>query len=156
MSASEEIKAVFERFLLLAAGSNSASTAAIGGGSGWNIVYMLNALQYCLPLMVTKHKNKILAYFKPLLELRHSIVTRNIMDILHALCLNPVSEVAPETFMELICLLASSALDKEDSVDTLASIARLLSVGTKKVYALNRQACVVKLPVIINALGGSA
>ncbi|CAA7401204.1 unnamed protein product [Spirodela intermedia] len=154
VSASEEIKAVFERFLLLAAGSNSASTAAIeGGGSGWNIVYMLNALQYCLPLMVTKHKNKILAYFKPLLELRHSIVTRNIMDILHTLCLNPASEVAPETLMELICLLASSALDKEDSADTMASTARLLSVGTKKVYALNRQACVVKLAVIINALG---
>ncbi|XP_078444519.1 ARM repeat superfamily protein [Wolffia australiana] len=156
-SASEDIKAMFERFLLLAAGSDTASVTSVegrAGGNGWNIVYMLNALQYCLPFMISKHRSKILGYFKPLLELQHSIVTRNIMDILQALCLDMALEVAPEVFMELICLLATAALDKDYSSDSMASTARLLSAGTKKIYGLNRQTCIVKLPLIVNALGG--
>ena len=154
--ASEEIKAVFERFLLLAAGSDPSTAASIEGqgGNGWNIVYMLNNLQYTLPFMVPKQRNKILGYFKPLLELRHSIVTRNIMDILQSLCLNMDFEVAPEIFMDLLCLLANDALEKECSADSMASTARLLSAGTKKVYSINRQTCVIKLPVIMNVLGG--
>ncbi|MQM05498.1 hypothetical protein Taro_038315 [Colocasia esculenta] len=153
--ASEEIKAIFERFLLLAGGSDSASTTAVEGraGGAWSIIYTLNALHHCLPLMSFKHKNKILAYCKPLLELQHPLVMRNIIDVLYALCLSPTSAIASEVLIELLCLLASSTSDKEDSADAMASTARLLSVGTKKVYELNRQACIIKLPVIFNSLG---
>uniref|UniRef100_A0A1D1YZ83 RRP12-like protein n=1 Tax=Anthurium amnicola TaxID=1678845 RepID=A0A1D1YZ83_9ARAE len=153
--ASEGIKTVFERLLLLAGGSSSASATSVkeGADGAWNIIYTLNALEYCLPLMAIKHINKILAYCKPLLESQHPIVTRNIVNVLHKLCLSPTSEIPPELFIELLCSLASSASDKENSADVIASTARLLSGGIRKVYELNRQACIVKLPVIFSCLG---
>ncbi|XP_042518880.1 uncharacterized protein LOC122092706 [Macadamia integrifolia] len=92
-------------------------------------------------------------YFKSLLEVRQPIVTRRITECLHALCLFPTSEVFPEALLDLLCPLASSISTNEKSVDCMTFTARLLDVGMRKVYGLNRKLCVVELPLVFNALG---
>ncbi|KAG1334382.1 RRP12-like protein [Cocos nucifera] len=155
VSASEGITAIFERFLLLAGGCNPMSSAAEREGprGAMEVLYILNALKDCIPLMSMKSTNVILKYCKPLLDLRQSVVTRSILEILQSLCSSPTSVVAPEVLLDLLCSLALSITDKEKSADGMASTARLLNVGIKKVYQLNRQICIVKLPVTFNALG---
>ncbi|OAY67734.1 RRP12-like protein isoform X1 [Ananas comosus] len=152
--ASEVITETFERFLLLAGGSSSSKTAASEEGprGALEILHILNALKDCLPLMATKSVNMILGYFKRLLELHQPIVTKSILEILQSLCNYPTSEGNPELLLDLLCSLAVSA-SEENSADEMASIARLLHVGMKKVYYLNKQICTLKLPVIFTALG---
>lgn len=143
---------MFERFLLLAGSSKTANLNAEGvTGGALEVLYILSALKDCLLFMSLKFTNVILKYCKTLLDLRQSVVTRSVMDILQALCCSPTAEVGPELLLELLSALSNS--DKEKSADILASIARLLHVGTKKVYDLNREICVVKLPATFSSLG---
>lgn len=77
------------------------------------------------------------------------------MNTLHLLCSSQqCSHVAPELILDLLCLLATSFSVREKSVDVMTSTARLLHVGIAKVHAINRKVCVVKLPIIFNALAG--
>nr|DAD45608.1 TPA_asm: hypothetical protein HUJ06_003838 [Nelumbo nucifera] len=148
---SEGITKVFEKSLLLAGGSNS--TASEGPKGAQEVLYILDALKDCLPLMSLKLTASILKYFKSLIELHQPLVTRRITDCLQALCLHPTSEVSPEPLLDLLCSLASSVSVNEKSVDAMTFTARLLDVGIRKVYNMNRQNCVVKLPLVFNALG---
>ncbi|XP_058079848.1 uncharacterized protein LOC131228033 isoform X2 [Magnolia sinica] len=152
--ASEGITKVFERFLLLAGGSDPTGANAGEGPKGaMEVLYILGALKDCLPLMSPKFTTNILKHFKSLLELHQPIVTRHIVNILHALCSSQSSEFAPEVLLDLLCVLASSLSVREKSADGMTFTARLLLVGIGKVYALNRQICVVKLPLVFNTLG---
>ncbi|KAJ8491333.1 hypothetical protein OPV22_013054 [Ensete ventricosum] len=153
MPASEDITAIFQRFLLLAGGSSADSSPSECSRGAMQVLYIFNAMKDCLPLMAVKHMNTILKYFKRLLDLRQLIVTRCIMEVLHTLCRSPTVEVAPELLQNLFCSLALSVSDNEKSPDQMASTARLLYVGTRKIYDLNKQICIVTLPVIFNALG---
>ncbi|GER40433.1 ARM repeat superfamily protein [Striga asiatica] len=148
--ASESITNVFERFLLIAGGSNA--TASEGPKAAQEVLYILDALKACLPYMSSKSSTNILKYFKSLLELRHPIVTRRIADGLNALCLHAVGEISAETLTELLCSLITSVSPDESSADSMTFTARLLDTGMKRVYSLNRQICVVKLPLVFNAL----
>ncbi|KAJ4957678.1 hypothetical protein NE237_024789 [Protea cynaroides] len=149
--ASEGITNIFEKFLLLAGGSNSNASERPKGAQ--EVLHILYALKDCLPLMSKKFTTSILKYFKSLLEVRQPIITRRIMDCLHALCLYPTSEVSPEALLELLCSLASSTSAPDKSVDGVTFTARLLDGGMRRVYALDRQLCVVKLPLVFNVLG---
>ncbi|KAK9064093.1 hypothetical protein SSX86_017965 [Deinandra increscens subsp. villosa] len=102
--------------------------------------------------MHVKFSTKILNHFKSLLALHHSAATRRITDALYQLCLQPTVHVSPEALVDLLCLLATSVSSNEMSGDNLTFTARLLNVGMKKVYSFDRQACVVKLPVVFTAL----
>ncbi|URE31142.1 NUC173 domain [Musa troglodytarum] len=153
MPASEDITAIFERFLLLAGGSSADSSPSKCSRGAMQVLYIFNAMKDCLPLMAVKHMNTILKYCKRMLDLRQLIVTRCIMEVLHALCSSPTVEVAPELLQNLFCSLALSVSDNEKSPDQMASTARLLYVGTRKIYDLDKQICIVTLPVIFNALG---
>ncbi|CAL9039285.1 unnamed protein product [Musa banksii] len=153
MPASEDITAIFERFLLLAGGSSADSSPSDCSRGAMQVLYIFNAMKDCLPLMAAKHMNTILKYCNRLLELQQLIVTRCIMEILHALCSSPTVELSPELLQNLFCSLALSVSDNEKSPDQMASTARLLYVGTRKIYDLNKQICIVTLPVIFNALG---
>lgn len=154
--ASEEITGIFERFLLLAGGSNPTSLDAEREGprGAMEVLYIMNALKDCIPLMSMRPTNVFLKYCMPLLDLQQSVVTRSVLEILQSLCSSPTSEVAPEVLLDLLCSLSLSITDKEKSADGMASTARLLDVGIKKVYQLNREICIVKLPITFNALGG--
>ncbi|KAK1287476.1 hypothetical protein QJS10_CPB19g01953 [Acorus calamus] len=55
--------------------------------------------------MSMKFKNKTLKYFSELLKVRESIVTRHIMEILHALCYSPSSHVSPERVVGTLVLV---------------------------------------------------
>ncbi|CAH9077093.1 unnamed protein product [Cuscuta europaea] len=147
--ASEAIGNVFERSLLLAGGSNA--SAPEGPKGAQEVLYILDALKICLPLMSVKSSVKILKYFKSLLELRQPLVTRSVTDGINALCIHP-TEVSPEVFVDLLCSLAMSISANDLSADSMAFTARLLGVGMKRIYSLNRQICVVKLPVIFSTL----
>nr|XP_048334915.1 RRP12-like protein isoform X2 [Ziziphus jujuba var. spinosa] len=105
----------------------------------------------CLPLMSTKYTTIVIKYFKTLLELHQPLVTRRITDSLSLFCLNPNSGVSVEVLLDLLCSFALSVAS-ETSVDSMAITARLLDVGTSKIFSENRQICVVKLPVVFNAL----
>ncbi|RRT41284.1 hypothetical protein B296_00053538, partial [Ensete ventricosum] len=139
MPASEDITAIFERFLLLAGGSSADSSPSECSRGAMQVLYIFNAMKDCLPLMAVKHMNTILKYFKRLLDLRQLIVTRCIMEVLHTLCRSSTVEVAPELLQNLFCSLALSVSDNEKSPDQMASTARLLYVGTRKIYDLNKQ-----------------
>lgn len=149
--ASEGITNVFERFLLLAGGSNPHSDEGPKGAQ--EVLYILDAMKDCLPLMSMKYTTIVIKYFKTLLELHQPLVTRRITDSLSLLCLNPNSGVSAEVLLDLLCSLALS-VSSETSVDSMAVTARLLDVGMSKVYSDDRQICVVKLPVVFNALRG--
>ncbi|CAK9159241.1 unnamed protein product [Ilex paraguariensis] len=149
-AASEAITSIFERFLLLAGGSNANSSEGPKGAQ--EVLYVLDALKECLPLMSMKSSTNILKYYKSLLELRQPLVTRRITDSLIILCRSPNAEFSSEVLLGLLCSLAASISTNETSADSLTFTARLLDVGMKKIYSLNRQICVVKLPVVFNAL----
>lgn len=150
--ASEAITNVFERLLLLAGGSNA--NVSEGPKSAQEVLYILDALKICLPCMSAKSSTNILKYFKSLLELRHPLVTRRITDGLNALCLHSSGEVSAEVLLDLLCSLATSVSSNESSADSMTFTARLLDTGMKRVYSLNRQICVVKLPIVFNVLKG--
>ncbi|KAF2304163.1 hypothetical protein GH714_028179 [Hevea brasiliensis] len=147
--ASEGITNTLERFLLLAGGSNTNETEGPRGAQ--EVLYILDTLKECLPLISMKCKNH-LKYYKTLLELRQPVVTRRITDSLNVICLHMTSDVSSEALLDLLCSLALSASANETSVDNLTFTARLLDSGMRKVYSLNRQICVVKLPLIFSTL----
>ncbi|KAL5699099.1 hypothetical protein ACHQM5_030046 [Ranunculus cassubicifolius] len=149
--ASDGITSIFERFLLLAGGSKTAESGRAKGAE--EVLFILDALKDCLPLMSTNAISSILKYFESLLKLRQPVVTRRITDSLHVLCLSPTSEVAPKMLRDLLCSLAESVSQNEKSVDSMTFTARLLDVGTRKVYSLNRDVCVARLHIVFHALG---
>ncbi|XP_021750210.1 RRP12-like protein [Chenopodium quinoa] len=61
-------------------------------------------------------------------------------------------EVKPEDLVDLLSTLATSVPVNETSADGMNFTARLLDVGMRKVYNLNRQICIDKLPLVLNAL----
>ncbi|VFQ62697.1 unnamed protein product [Cuscuta campestris] len=161
--ASEAIQNVFAH--LLRGGSNeNSSEAPIGAHEGESnqnssegpkraheVLYILDALKICLPFMSRESSVKILKYFKTLLELRQPLVTRCVTDAINALCIHP-TEVSPEVLLDLLCSLAMSISTNESSADNTAFTVRLLGVGMKRIYSLNRQICVVKLPLVFSKL----
>ena len=151
-SASEGVTNLLERSLLLAGGANA--TAGEGTTGAQQVLYILDALKECLPFLSLKYKTSILKYYKTLLDLRQPLVTRRITDGLSFLCLYPTSEVSPEPLLDLLSSLALSISSNEMSGDGMTFTSRLLGAGMNKVYSLDRQICVVKLPVVFNALKG--
>ncbi|XP_044955784.1 RRP12-like protein [Hordeum vulgare subsp. vulgare] len=153
--ASDGIARCFERFLLLAGGSNDANTgsAAEGPKGAKEVIHILNALKCCLPLMASKPSNTILKYFTALLGLRQPIVTKSILDILHAVGDSPTAQLKPDMLLNLMCSLGTSVSTERKSGDELASIARILNIGTRKVYSQNKNVFVVKLPLVFTSLG---
>lgn len=151
--ASEAITNAFEKFLLLAGGSNT-DASADGPKGAQQVLYVLDGLKECLPLMSTKCLTAILKYYKTLLELRQPVVTRRVTDSLNVVCLHPSLEVSAEPLLDLLCSLALYASANETSADNMTFTARLLDVGMTKVYSLNRQICVIKLPIVFSTLKG--
>lgn len=150
--ASEAITNIFEKFLLLAGGSNTSADEKPKGAQ--EVLFVLDALKECLPLMSMKYTAMILKYFKTLLELRQPLVTRCVTDSLNVICLHPTAEVSAEALLDLLCSLALSVSTNETSADAITFTARLLNVGILKVYSRNREMCSTKLPAVFNALKG--
>ncbi|KAI5324915.1 hypothetical protein L3X38_033988 [Prunus dulcis] len=134
--ASEGVTNLFERFLLLAGGSNA--DAGEGPKGAQEVLYVSDALKECLFHMSIKYKTAVLKHYKTLLELQQPLVTKRITDSLNILCLNPSTNVSPEVLLDLLCSLALSVSTNETSVDGMAVTARLLGNGMAKVYSLNR------------------
>ncbi|KAJ8751028.1 hypothetical protein K2173_016209 [Erythroxylum novogranatense] len=148
--ASEGVTNTLERFLLLAGGSNV--NANEGPKGAQEVLYILDALKECLPLMSSKYITSILKYYKTLLELRQPVVTRRITDSLNLICIHQTLDVSSETLLDLLCSIALSVSSNATSADNMTFTARLLDIGMRKVYTLNRQICVVKLPIIFSTL----
>ncbi|MCE3050388.1 hypothetical protein HAX54_047111 [Datura stramonium] len=148
--ASEAVTNLFERSLLLAGGTTVNSSERPQGAQ--EVLHLLDALKLCLPFMSSKYLNNTLKYFKSLLELRQPLVNRRITDGLNALCIHPTAEVSPEVLLDLLGSFATSVSANESCADTLTFTARLLGIGMRRVYSVNRELCVVKLPVIFNSL----
>ncbi|KAE8675058.1 ARM repeat superfamily protein isoform 4 [Hibiscus syriacus] len=148
--ASEAISNMFERFLLLAGGSNANSSEGAKGAQ--EVLYVLDALKDTIPLMSMKYMTTILKYYKTLLEFRQPLVTRRVTNSLNAVCTYPNVEVSAEALLDSLSLLALSISANETSPVSMTFNARLLSSGMMKVYSLNRQLCVIKLPVMFSAL----
>ncbi|XP_021736219.1 RRP12-like protein [Chenopodium quinoa] len=145
--ASEGFTSMFQKLVLLA-GASKGAPAEIAQ----EILHVLEALKDCLPYISMKYKTSILKYYKTLLGVRKPLVTRRITDSLYVLCLDPSVEVKPEDLVDLLSTLATSVPVDETSADGMNFTARLLDVGMRKVYNLNRQICVDKLPLVLNAL----
>ncbi|PHT75837.1 hypothetical protein T459_19359 [Capsicum annuum] len=148
--ASETITNLFERYLLRAGGATVNASERPKGAQ--EVLHMLDVLKLCLPFMSSKYLNNSLKYFKSLLDLQQPLVNRHITDGLNALCIHPTAEVSPEVLLDILGSLATSVSAKESSVDTMTVAAHLLGVGMRRVYSIDRQLCVVKLPVVVNSL----
>ncbi|KAL5068261.1 hypothetical protein RYX36_019148 [Vicia faba] len=157
-SASEGVQNILDRFLLLAGGVNAnANDANTNAGKetigAQQVLYILDALKECFPLLSLTCKTSILKHFKSLLVLRQPLVTKRITNCLNFLFLNPESEVSPEALLEVLCSLSTlSTSSNVMSGDGITFNARLLDAGMKKVFSLNRQMCVIKLPSVFNDL----
>ncbi|PIA46017.1 hypothetical protein AQUCO_01600349v1 [Aquilegia coerulea] len=151
VGASKNILDIFQSNLLLAGQSNTTNSGKPKGAE--EVLHILDALKDCFPLMSMDSITSFLKHFENLLTLRQPLVTRRIADCLHALCLNSSSEVAPKILRDLLCSLAVSVSQNEKSVDSMTFTARLLDVGIRKVYSLNRDICVARLPIVFHALG---
>ncbi|CAI0387632.1 unnamed protein product [Linum tenue] len=146
--ASDGIKKTLERFMLLVGGSDASGTESSREGAQ-HILDLLDALKDCLPLMSPKSATEILKYYETLLGLRHPVVSKRITDSLNMLCRHPSVVVSAEALLKLLCLLSTA---NETSVDNITVTARMLNFGMQKVYASNRQICVVKLPSVFSTL----
>ncbi|KNA13159.1 hypothetical protein SOVF_119210 [Spinacia oleracea] len=146
--ASEAFTNMFEKLLLLA----GASKGAPAEKGAQEILHVLDALKDCLPYISMKYKTSILKHYKILLGVSKPLVTRRITDSLYVLCLDPSVEVKPEVLVDLLSSLAVSVPVNEMSADDMNFTARLLDVGMRKVYNLNRQMCYEKLPLVFSAL----
>ncbi|EPS65690.1 hypothetical protein M569_09087 [Genlisea aurea] len=147
---SEAITNAFEKYLLLAGGSNS--TAPDGKNLAQGILYILDALKICLPYMSSKSLLNILTYFKTLLQIRHPLVTRRIIDGLYALCFHSEGEIPSDLLLNLLCSLAELVISEESSADSMTFIAHLFDVGMKRVLSSNKKLCALKLPIVFKAL----
>ncbi|MED6200947.1 hypothetical protein PIB30_090241 [Stylosanthes scabra] len=148
-SASEEVKTLLESLLLLDDGADA--KASKGTARAQQILYILDTLKESLPFLSLKCKTRILECYKILLHFHQPLVTRRITDGLSSLCLYPTSEVLPGPLLDLLSSLASS-IKSTTPGDEMTFTARLLATGMNKVYLLNRQICVVTLPLVLNAL----
>ncbi|KAL6220887.1 hypothetical protein ACLB2K_008640 [Fragaria x ananassa] len=148
--ASQGITDSFKRFILLAGGTKPAASEGPTGSR--EVLYLLDAFKECLALMSTKNKNEILELCKPLLGLQNPVVTRRITDGLYRLCLEDCPDVSPQILLDLVCSVSLSVSNNKTSVDDMTFTARLLNIGMTKVYSLNRQMCVIKLPTVFSAL----
>ncbi|MED6156088.1 hypothetical protein PIB30_011550 [Stylosanthes scabra] len=148
-SASEEVKTLLESLLLLDDGADAKASEVTARAQ--RILYILDALKESLPFLSLKCKTRILECYKILLNFKQPLVTRRITDGLSSLCLYPTSEVLPGPLLDLLSLLAS-LIKSTTPGDEMTFTARLLATGMNKVYLLNRQICVVTLPLVFNAL----
>ncbi|KAL2459848.1 ARM repeat superfamily protein [Forsythia ovata] len=149
-NASEAVTNVFERFHFLDGGSNAKASEIHKGAL--KFLYVLDALKFCLPYMYANSSGNILKSFKSLLMMMKPLVTRRIIDGLNDLCLHPFREVSIEILLDFLCLLITSVFANDSSSDSMTFTIRLLDSGMKRVYSLNRQICVVKLPGVFSAL----
>ena len=148
--ASEGLTNVFRRLILLT-GESQGAPAEKGAQE---ILHVLEALKDCLPYISMKYKTTILKFYKTLLGVRKPLVTRRVTDSLNILCLHPTVEVSAEALVDLLGSLAGCVVMEETSADGLTFTARLLEVGMRKVYTLNRQICIDRLLPVLNALQG--
>ncbi|KAL5708035.1 hypothetical protein ACHQM5_018873 [Ranunculus cassubicifolius] len=149
--ASEVISTIFERyFLLLDEGLKHADPGCPKEAE--EFIYVLDALRDGLHLMSINAVSRIMKYFELLLKWRQSFVTSRITDSLHVLCLSPTSEVDPKVLRDLLCTIAES-VSQNENVDCMSFTARLLDIGTRKVYSLNRDVCMSRLHIVFHALG---
>ncbi|KAE8687580.1 hypothetical protein F3Y22_tig00111013pilonHSYRG00174 [Hibiscus syriacus] len=115
-------------------------------------LYVLDALKESLPLMSAKHMTTILKYYKTSLELRQPLVNRRVTDSLNSVYTYPNVEVSAEALLDSLSFLALSVSANETSPVSLTFNSRLLSSVMMKVNSLNRQLCVIKLPIVFSAL----
>ncbi|XP_062010721.1 uncharacterized protein LOC133727111 [Rosa rugosa] len=115
-------------------------------------MHTLNLVMLSLGAMSTEDRTAVLVYFKDLLELHHTYVTRHITDALYRFCLNPSSpDVDLELLLDLICSICLSVSQHKTNY-IMKTIAGLLNFGVPKVYSLNKQICKIKLPIMFDAL----
>ena len=68
--------------------------------------------------------------------MRQPIVTRSILEFLHAIGDIPTEQFKSDILLDLMCFLRT-----RKSGDELASVAGRLNIGTRKVYNQNKVCC---------------
>ncbi|XP_047337645.1 RRP12-like protein [Impatiens glandulifera] len=148
--ASEGITNAFEKFLLLAGGSSKGASEGPKGAQ--EVLYVLDALKDCLPLMSLNSSTSVLKLYGTLLGMKQPLVTRRITASLNSLSLCPTTDINSEVFLDLLCSLATSVSLNEMTADDMTFTARLLDVGVRKIHLLHGKNCANKLSLIFNAL----
>eukprot|EP00252_Welwitschia_mirabilis_P010186 TRINITY_DN23354_c0_g1_i1.p1 TRINITY_DN23354_c0_g1~~TRINITY_DN23354_c0_g1_i1.p1 ORF type:complete len:1288 (-),score=292.56 TRINITY_DN23354_c0_g1_i1:436-4299(-) len=156
--ASEEVQSMLERFLRTAGGSETCGKAekvpviSNGSNGALEVLHMLNALKFTLPLFSKKAISKLLGHFRLLLQLRKPFLTRHVMNALHALCTSETADIPTSNLAELLCWLCTVVFEDEKSADDIYFATLVLRHGMKKVYDLESSLCTAKLPVVFHAL----
>nr|XP_011464145.1 PREDICTED: uncharacterized protein LOC101308185 isoform X1 [Fragaria vesca subsp. vesca] len=118
--------------------------------------FCLDVMKRCVVLMPTKFKLTMLNYFKTILELalHRTPVTVRIEWILERFCLHPSAAkgVPPHLLLDLLCLISVSVTKRAVFDREGATTASILKNGVSTVYSSNREICVIKLPLVFDAL----
>ncbi|KAL6226791.1 hypothetical protein ACLB2K_000752 [Fragaria x ananassa] len=112
----------------------------------------LDLVIVCLGVMSIEDRTAVLVYLKEFWELHHTNLTRLITDALHRLFLNPsLPDVPLELLLELIGSICLS-ISQHKTKYIPETVANLLIIGVPKIYSLNKQICITKLPIVFDAL----
>ncbi|KAL6182476.1 hypothetical protein ACLB2K_043895 [Fragaria x ananassa] len=118
--------------------------------------FCLDVMKRFVVLMPTKFKLTMLNYFKTILELalHRTPVTVRIEWILERFCLHPSAAkgVPPHLLLDLLCLISVSVTKRAVFDREGATTASILKNGVSTVYSSNREICVIKLPLVFDAL----
>lgn len=156
--ASEAIVSSFDQSLKSVIGPVSGKTAEkIGPGKpgAVEVLYMLGGMTGMLPLMSGKTIGRVLPVLANLVEMKQPLLTRRILDTLHALCMSPSAEIPSEVFGDVLGNLASFFSNtKKKDVDEIPVATRVIQHGFERLYELDSASCARKLPAVFNALTG--
>ncbi|MCO5571960.1 hypothetical protein L7F22_025711 [Adiantum nelumboides] len=157
--ASEAVVSLFESsFLALSQSKKSNSGDKALGKSGntvaLQILHLLNALKLILPLLSGKSIGKVLTIFKKLLDLEQPFLSRQIFNTLQPLCTDLNAEIPAMALSNVLERLAVMILEEKKAGDESMVAARVLVKGMEKLYSLDKQFCVLKLPSAFQSLAG--
>ena len=157
--ASDVIVMLFEKLFLAVSQTkeeNSAdkSSGKSDSGAALQILYLLNALKLLLPLMSGKSIGRLLVFFTKLLELRQTFLSRQILNTLHPLFSNSVTDIPSGILTELLEKLAEMISEDRKAGDENMVAARVLRNGMEKLNAIDPKACALKLPLVFQSLAG--
>lgn len=103
--------------------------------------------------MPTELIPRVLNCYEAMWKLHSPIINVRVANSVIALCNHPTLMVFNKEMLGFLCSLTSSELMNTSYTISMATT-RLLDIGIRKVYLVNREICVIKLPVVFRALAG--
>ncbi|KAJ7533387.1 hypothetical protein O6H91_13G046200 [Diphasiastrum complanatum] len=138
----------------LSAGKGSKSIAISATSDAVEVLHVLGSLQHLLPVMSAKGVGKTLPHFGKLLDIRHNLVTKHVLNALQALSTNSDTRIPVAVFGDLLEKVAGLLSPAKKDVDEVLTTLRALEKGLQMLHHVDPAVCASKLPAIFHAVSG--